>query len=77
MVAYIHQLNLKVMSIRLTPNSPNKFTHTITCYHCGNGMTTARCPTCTYGVDFTCANCNEEWMGNDDDSPVGAHGFRN
>jgi hypothetical protein len=31
-----------------------------TCYHCGNGMATARCPTCTYGVEFTCADCNEE-----------------
>jgi hypothetical protein len=30
-----------------------------TCYHCSKGMTIARCPTCTYGVDFICAECYE------------------
>jgi hypothetical protein len=46
-----------------------------TCYHCCNAMTTYLCPTCTYGVDFTCAGCTEEWFGNEDDCLIGDHGF--
>jgi hypothetical protein len=45
--------------------------------HCGNEVATYRFPTCTYGYDVTCADCNEEWLGNEDDCPVGAHGFHN
>jgi hypothetical protein len=35
-----------------------------TCSHCGNKMTTTRFSICTYGNDHTCADCNEEWLGN-------------
>jgi hypothetical protein len=48
-----------------------------TCYHCGNEMATARCPICNYGHGHTCADCNEEWLGNEDACPLGAHGFHN
>jgi hypothetical protein len=48
-----------------------------TCYHCGNGMATVWCPTCTYEVEFRCAEYNEEWLGNEDDCPVDARGFHN
>jgi hypothetical protein len=48
-----------------------------TCSHCGNVMATARCPLCTHGHDHTCADCNEEWLGNEDACLLGAHGFNN
>jgi hypothetical protein len=47
------------------------------CYHCDKGMATDQFPTCTYGVEFTRADCNTEWMSNYDDYPVGAHDFHN
>jgi hypothetical protein len=49
-----------------------------TCSHFGDEMSTSRCPICTYGNDHTtCADCNEEWLGNEDACPIGAHGFHN
>jgi hypothetical protein len=47
------------------------------CCHYVNRMANARCPACTSGVDFTCADCNDEWLCNEDDCPVGAHGVHN